>query len=69
MALVHDALHHLGGMLGKVSRAEEGGFDVVLLQHVEYSVSAFYGHLHAILEREVHPVFAGHVKLLRVKAQ
>ena len=49
MALVHDTLHHLWGILREVARAEEGRPHMVVLQNVEDAVGANL--------RDSHPLF------------
>ena len=69
MAFVHDTLHHLGGVLGKISCAEERRLDVILLQHIKDAVRSDLRDGHPLLQREVHPMFTGHIELLCVKTQ
>ena len=47
--LVHDALHHVGSLFGKVSRAEERGPHTVLPEYVEDAARAFARHAHPLL--------------------
>ena len=69
MSFIHDALHHLWCMFGKVSRAEKGGTDTVPLQYVENAICAYNRHFHALLQRIVYAVLTWHVKLFGVKTE
>ena len=69
MSLVYDAADGIGGIVHEISRAEEGGFHLIFLQHVENPVSSRHRDFHTLLQREIHSMFAWNVKLFGVKTK
>ena len=67
MPLVHNALHHLWGVLGKITRAEERGMHAVLLQHIKDAAGADLRDRHSLLQRKVNTMLARHVELFGIK--
>jgi hypothetical protein len=69
MALVHDALHDLWGILRKVARTEEGSLNALFLQYVKDTVGAYLTDRHTLFQREVHTMFTGHIKFFGIETE